>query len=118
LLAHHQLLHPFCNKLLDYARLFKGTHLRITTLNVFAAIAAVHGEWIRKTVELNDSYGAIESNEWEDEYGEEDEERIISRYFADVVNEEVEKTFKTTFGELAWDSQQVNARIAHLRQMI
>lgn len=115
LLAQQQLLQPFCTKLIGYAKLFKGTHLRITTLNVLASMAGVQNDWIRETLALFDGYGVIESNEWQDE---EDQERLISQYFSDVVNEEVEKTFKNTFGELAWDSNLLAGRIAQLRQMI
>jgi hypothetical protein len=97
---------------LEYAKLFKGTHLRITTLNVLVAMAGVRTDWVRETLGLFEGYGAIESNEWEDE---EDEERLINRYFSDVVNEEVEKSFKDTFGELAWDGNLVAGRIAQLR---
>lgn len=60
-------------------------------------------------MELYEGYGAIESNEWEDE---EEEDRIINKYFSGIVNEEVEKTFKTAFGELAWDNAMLQARIA------
>jgi hypothetical protein len=62
LLSQEQLLLPFCAKLFDYAKLFKGTHLKITTVNIFAAISTIHREWIPKTLELYDGYGAIESN--------------------------------------------------------
>lgn len=39
LLSEEQLLTPFFSKLFDYAKLFKGTHLKIVTLHIFCEVA-------------------------------------------------------------------------------
>jgi hypothetical protein len=117
LLIQEQLFLPLASKIFDYAKLFVGTHLKITTLSVFAEIAFLKHEWIPKVMELYGTYGKIESNEWEDE-DDEDEERVIDKFFNGIVNEEVERVFKYTFGELSWDSNLLESKIIRLKQMI
>lgn len=39
LLGEEQLSAPFFSKLFDYAKLFKGTHLKIVTLHIFCELA-------------------------------------------------------------------------------
>lgn len=42
LLSDEQLFAPFFSKLFDYAKLFKGTHLKIVTLHVFCEVALLN----------------------------------------------------------------------------
>lgn len=75
---------------------------------------------IPKVVELVKGYGAMESNEWEDEEDLEAmidfdmTEGLIEKMFNRIVNDKVEHTFKFVFGELAWDSKALYQRLAAL----
>lgn len=39
---------------------------------------------------------------------------IVDKMFSRMVNEKVEESFKSVFGELAWDSNKLDARKAAL----
>jgi hypothetical protein len=62
LLIQQGIFEQFFTKLYDYARLFKGNHLKIVTGHVFIGLASLRKEMIPKVVELIENYGKIESD--------------------------------------------------------
>lgn len=93
------------------------------TSHIFITLAEKVPELKAKVIELVKSYGKIQSSDWEDdEFDVEDMDNyekdggILDRIFENVINDRVEDVFKNVFGELAWDSQKMYARLALLQQ--
>ena len=67
ILSENNVYNDFINKILKYAELFKGDHLRIVTAHVLLRVLQLDQSKASSIAQLINSYGHIEPDEWQDE---------------------------------------------------